>query len=169
MTSKGTPAVAKVSAVTAVTNSDDVLPATVVSNASCVLAVVCIPAVVGVPAVDGVPIVEHSSVRLFLLFLRLCRMGDGRVFLKIYESLSLMKAFRMNLISAGSISLDNIPLKPIFPCSVDSRAHNSFLQPSNPEVRESHKNNGAHGTFLPLYAEIRNSSLTFSVLWKNGG
>jgi hypothetical protein len=44
-----------------------------------------------------------------------------------------------------------------------------FLQPSNPEVRESHKNNGAPGIFLPLYAEIRNSSLTFSVLWKNGG
>ncbi len=98
---------AKISAVTAVTNSDDVLPATVVSNASCVLAVVCIPAVVGVPAIDGVPIVEHSSVMLFLLFLRLCRMGDGRVFLKIYESLSLMKAFRMNLISAGSITLDS--------------------------------------------------------------
>jgi hypothetical protein len=33
------------------------------------------------------------------------RMGDGRIFQKIYAPLSLMKAFRMNLISAGSISL----------------------------------------------------------------
>jgi hypothetical protein len=31
------------------------------------------------------------------------RMGDGQIFLKISAPLSLIKAFRMNLISAGSI------------------------------------------------------------------
>jgi hypothetical protein len=61
MTSQGAPAaLAKVSAVTAVTASDDVLSATVVSNASSVLVFVSIPAVVGVPVLDDVPTVEHS-------------------------------------------------------------------------------------------------------------
>jgi hypothetical protein len=34
-------------------------------------------------------------------------MGVGRIFLKTFEPLSLMKTYRMSLISAGSISLDS--------------------------------------------------------------
>ncbi len=36
------------------------------------------------------------------------RMGNGQIFLKTSAPLSLTKAFRMSLISAGSISLDSI-------------------------------------------------------------
>ena len=34
-------------------------------------------------------------------------MGDRRIFLKIYAPLSFINTYQMNLISAGSISLDN--------------------------------------------------------------
>ena len=38
-------------------------------------------------------------------------MGGGRIFLKTFRPLSLMKTYRMSLISAGSISLDStVPL-----------------------------------------------------------
>jgi hypothetical protein len=35
-------------------------------------------------------------------------MGNGRIFIKISAPLSLMQAFRMNLISAGSTSLKHL-------------------------------------------------------------
>jgi hypothetical protein len=49
----------------------------------------------------------NSHTRWRCNFKGLSKDGDGRIFLKISSPLSLIKAFRMNLISVGSILLDS--------------------------------------------------------------